>query len=154
MRSELRAKRRLNNRVRRDKLSDFSIHGRRSSSWPYRLRSLAHLRNRVEPAIGQAELSAAHMMLRSVFTIGRATSSRRTNTRAILRSGEIPLEKVASHTKTSTSFDRAAGHAPCKTHRPAAAFHRKRSSAEEMALSFTTAVELDLPLNDYAARRN
>src|SRR5262245_9121621 len=58
MRSESRARRRLHNRARRDKLSDFSIHGRTSSSWPYRLRSVAHLRNSVEPAIANADLSA------------------------------------------------------------------------------------------------
>ena len=54
MRSESRAKRRLHNPARRDKLSDFSIHGRTSSSWLYHLRSVAHLRNSVEPAIAIA----------------------------------------------------------------------------------------------------
>src|SRR6266487_1173785 len=69
MRSELRAKRRLHNPARRDKLFDFSIHGRTSSSWPYRLRSVAHTRNSVEPAIANADLAAAGMMLSSARTM-------------------------------------------------------------------------------------
>src|SRR6516162_1404501 len=99
MRSESRAKRRLRNRARRDKLSDFSIHGRTSSSWPYRLRSVAHLRNSVESAIGNADLfSGWHDAVIRAYD-ERATSSKRTSTPANSRSHETHRSPPCRHGK-------------------------------------------------------